>query len=369
MRLRTRLCRLPGKLERAERALVGQVDLLRVHVVQELLGVERVPLRAARRPGRGAARAPRCRRRGAARASPGPRSVISASSSAVEPQLLDLRAARRGRAPAAAPPRGGRRARAARDRARRRARSRRGGRARAGRASGSPRARARAARCAARARRQSASRFSSDVLRSLASNELVSSVSGIDRPSTTSRSGARATSAGSIVRERLLERLRPARRSGSVLGQPEQRPPDLAPDEVARASSRRTDTRRTRRRTPRRRASRTNSAISRDLPIPASAEMPTISPRPAAAASRPRLERGELGVSPDDRERRSGSRAASGAPTMPVSAYAATGSALPFSSSGSSFVQVKPLAGQRGGRARRRRSRPAAPSTSAWPRG
>ena len=45
MRLSTRLWRLPGSSSALHRR--RQVDLLRVHVVQQLLGVERIPLGAA----------------------------------------------------------------------------------------------------------------------------------------------------------------------------------------------------------------------------------------------------------------------------------------------------------------------------------
>ena len=113
-------------------------------------------------------------------------------------------AAAPGRAPAA---RGlGRYASTSRTRAPRRprARPRRADRATADRASGSPRSPARAA-VAARARRQSASSASSDVLRSLASNGCVSSLSAIAR-SRTARAAARGTSAVSTARSAGLER-------------------------------------------------------------------------------------------------------------------------------------------------------------------
>ena len=108
-----------GKLERAERALVGRVDLLRVDVVEELLDVERVSLRAADDElERGTARPSRSSPSSCASFAARQLGHLARRRASVERQLLDLRAAAPGRAPAAARPRGGRRARAARARRR-----------------------------------------------------------------------------------------------------------------------------------------------------------------------------------------------------------------------------------------------------------
>ena len=89
-----------GQLERAERAARrDRSTSCSSHVVQELLDVERVPLRAARRRGRGGLAAPRCRSptscASLAAHDLGHLGLARAPSSA---HLLERRAARRGRA-------------------------------------------------------------------------------------------------------------------------------------------------------------------------------------------------------------------------------------------------------------------------------
>ena len=97
--------------------------------------------------------------------------------------------------------------------------------------------------------------------------------------------GARATRVGSIGGQLRLD---PSR-----AGEPRIRRPRAgtagARSRARRSSScscRTTGTRRSATSRPRRRADRTNSATSRDLPIPASAAMPTIRPSPAIVSSR-----------------------------------------------------------------------------------
>ena len=144
---------------------------------------------------------------------------------------------------------------------------------------------------AALARRQSASRFSSEVLRSFASNELVSSVSGIGRPSSASSSGARGNEGG-VDRARAPPRApRSARRRGRARG----RRAGCARSRARRSSSRSsrtTGTRRTATSTPRRRtlahelgdqARLAHPGLGRDADDPALAR--------SADASRPRVQR------------------------------------------------------------------------------
>ena len=128
-----------------------------------------------------------------------------------------------------------------------------------------------------------ASRSSSDVLRSLASKPRVRSVSGIDSPTTSLSSGVRATSARSMAASC---RFRAAiwRSAGSSSLRPNRRRQIsrqtkygvLVPNAWHSPNATMW---------PPRRTSRTNSATSRDLPMPASAAMPTTRPWPATASA------------------------------------------------------------------------------------
>jgi hypothetical protein len=180
---------------------------------------------------------------------------------------------------------------------------------------------------AASARRSWARRSSSDVLRSLASKVAVSSVSGISSPTTPPRSGRRATSPGSIAPTR-------ARRAATWVS---------ASPSSSTPSSRRQTSRHTKyallapndwhspiaTRRPRRRTSRTNSATRRDLPMPASAAIPTAWPVPedarASASSRAASSSIRPASGSSNRRRRREARSSD-----PVRAWATMGEALPL---------------------------------------
>ena len=264
------------QLEASHGFRVPNVDPATGDVGHELLRVERVALGslvderdeiATDRPPASPPRAPapassgRARRHHRRRAGRGraPRSPGSARSRAR--RRASPAVDRRGRtAPAARPPT---------------ARALRAGRGRARRSSGSPRARGRAALDPRGREGRSARRSSSEVLRSFASNEAVSSESGISRPRTDDSSGARGDQVGVDGRERRLH-------AGALLHRRRRSPRSRGSDARSRArrsswrSCRTTGTRRGRRTGHARRALRTNSAMSRDFPIPASAAIPTM---------------------------------------------------------------------------------------------
>ena len=216
-----------------------------------------------------------------------------------------------------------------------RGRAPRAGRARAGRASGSPRARSRAAPRAPAARRQSTSSPSSEVLRSLASNaggEVVVGDGQVEEPRS---SGARAARAGSIARQRDLERPAPARpRSGCRPG---------------RTASTRSRARRSswcwRRRTGTRRSRPGRRARARCARIPPPAATCRCRPRPrcrrCARARRAPASRWRRAVPAPLRRPTIGCSLAAcrrdACRFEPVSANTGTGSALPLTVIGASF--------------------------------